>query len=121
MSTDEYKSLYGFGTKLFDAWRNFVLLEEIPAIQATHLPWMYALWLQVLILCIILIVWFGKLYLESKNLNNNCVQQARKVTIPKVFKADSEDRLYVTGLFNKVLGHYRTKKGLEKVTCCGQS
>ena len=107
-------SIYGQGHKTFDYWRNFVLLDEIPAIEAIHMPWMCTLWMQAFVVLILLIVGILKLYFEAKKLNSESIESARQ-NIAQSNEDDSHRTWYISGLYNVVLDYYQTKHEVDMV------
>ena len=95
-------SLYGQGIKVFDYWRNFELLDEIPIIEAVHMPWMGALWVQALAVFILLIVGIVKLYFESEKLNNDSIKATRQ-NLGQSNGDNSCRTLYIDGLYRVCL------------------
>ena len=95
-----------FGQYTYDSWRKFVLLKEIPKIEAVFLNWMTALWVQIFLLLILLIVGFLKLHRQSKIVHSDVLSTSGD----RSRKGKTEglsNVLHVPGLHDLVLSYYQ--------------
>ena len=100
------KSLFSFGQQSFDNWRNFVLLEEIPPTEASFLNWLIALWVQIFVLSIVLIVGIFKLYQQSKKIHNDVINSSQKRS-SRNDHVQSPESIYIAGLHDLVRSYYQ--------------
>ena len=75
MVVSKYYELNTFLGNIFEEWRIFDRLKDIPTIEANILPWIYALWFQVGVLCLCLAIWFLILKRESMRLNAEALKE----------------------------------------------
>ena len=61
--------------RVFEEWRIFDMLEEVPKIEKNILPWIYALWSQVGALLLFLTVSLVLLKKESMKLNREALAE----------------------------------------------
>ena len=99
--------LNGFGQYALEGWRNFILLEEKPKIEAGFSIWINALWMQISLLVFVLLIGFFKLYQQSKQLYNDIINPDK--TERPNNKSQSRERLYIDGLHDLVSDYYRCK------------
>ena len=90
-----------FGQYSFDSWYNFVFLKRFLRIESYFMKWMIALWTQILIFFVILIVGYIKLHKQSKDAHKEVFSNGNKRRVSKKNK-DSSNGLYIPGLHDAV-------------------
>ena len=63
--------------RLWEEWRIFDMLKEVPTIEKNILPWIYALWIQVGALFLFLVIFFVFLKKESMKLNKEVLGERK--------------------------------------------
>ena len=95
-----------FVQRVFEDWRNFVLLEEIPLLEAGFLNWLIALWVQIFLLSIVLIIGILKLYQQSKQIHNDVINPPDKRSSDNN-QEHLRGSLYIAGLHDLVSSYYQ--------------
>ena len=95
-----------FGQYVLDCWSNFVNLKEVPKIQAEFLPWVIALWIQILLLTIFLIVGFWYLYRRSKKIHKDASEESDSKSNHEGNRQPGQG-LYISGLHDLVSTYYK--------------
>ena len=121
MSSSKNYELNKFLGKVFEEWRIFDMIEEVPAINANILPWIYTLWFQIGVLCLFLLVFFILLKLESKRLNKEVHDERGNTGFEKLLnrwknlenKTDRPD--YMVGLHDAVTKYYQEKNSVSPI------
>ena len=90
-----------FGQYSFDSWYNFVFFKRFLRIEGYFMKWMIALWTQILIFFVILIVGYFKLHKQSKDAHKEVFSNGNKRRVSNKNK-DSTNGLYIPGLHDAV-------------------
>ena len=90
-----------FGQYSFDSWYNFVFFKRFLRIEGYFMKWMIALWTQILIFFVILIVGYFKLHKQSKDAHKEVFSNCSKRRVSKKNK-DSTNGLYIPGLHDAI-------------------
>ena len=95
-----------FGQYTYDSWRKFVLLKEIPKIEAGFLNWMFGLWVQIFLLLIVIIVGYFKLYRQSRKVHGDVRSRSLDKSRQSTHE-DSRNALHVPGLHGLVASYHQ--------------
>lgn len=102
-----------FGQYTFDSWRNFVLLKTFKRTEEGFMKWMIALWVQIFLLFVFLLIGYIKLYQQSKDAHNEVFNNKDKRRVSKK-NTESSNGLYIPGLHDLVSSYnqflYRNSK-----------
>ena len=118
MSLSKNYELNKFLGRVFEEWRIFDMIDEVPTINANILPWIYTLWFQIGVLCLFLIVFFVLLKWESKRLNKEAFEERSNTGRNEMLDKwrNIGDRTYkvgpIVGLHDAVIKYYQEKNSV---------
>ena len=112
MDVDKNYELNEFLGRILEEWRIFNMMKEIPEIEANVLPWLYALWLQVGVLFLFLMVTFALLKKESIKLNKEAISERSDSVTPSKMESRAKpthEAASIKGLHAAVKKYYIEK------------
>ena len=100
-------SAFIYGQYIIESWRNFVLLQKIPSIEASNLNWLVALWIQIFLVAIVLIIGIYKLYRQSKKIHEDVLSSIGYEKHGNQLNYSGKG-LYITELHSSVATYYQS-------------
>ena len=100
-------SAFIYGQYMIESWRNFVLLQKIPSIEASNLNWLAALWVQIFLVAVVLIIGIYKLYRQSKRIHEDALSSIENEVVGNQVNG-SKNWLYITELHSSVSTYYKS-------------